>query len=342
MKFFKAFAISVVAVSMSSTMSCSSDSDPETDSGQTDTEQTDNNNDNSDNNDTNDTSDNNDNNDANDSDNGNNENPGQVGVVGPPQFLLAECDSLPISEAQATNNEDAPTSLSVGQLVQGQLISESTVLNKDIWQVDLQPGNYHLIIDGWLASEELGSIGAKVTTVGDNETLYFKPGSDYFLRGYEYLEIVNPTTIVMKVEPIYNKAMNYVMGIFANGASVPTPRFTRCPSVTRISLDETQSLTLPDVNALDDYRWYRLNLAAGVYNFDASMDSGQGSLGYRMNLFQRFGDYDERETIANETTSNNSLSSNDPFTVLDDNDVWIRLQNVYNSESPIFEFTVTQ
>jgi len=269
------------------------------------------------------------------------------GTFGPAQYNLAACGSLNILDLEASNNINAPTAFTVGQLVQGQLVKESSVLNFDVWQVDLPAGNYHLIVDGWEASDldEIASVGVRVTSLGDtpdnDEDLYFEPISGRYTRGYEYLEIIDATTMTMKVEPIYDEAMNYIMGLIPNGSAVPVPRFSRCPSIERISLNETQSLTLPELSNDSDYRWFQLNLDAGVYKIDATMESSNRPLGYRFTLFQRFGDRDIDEGVVFEVSSNSPINSSDQFTVLDNAEVFLRVNNAYNNDE-ILEFTVTR
>ena len=153
--------------------------------------------------------------------------------------------------------------------------------------------------------------------------------SGFSERAYEYLEILNPTTMTLKVEPSYSGTMNYVMGIFPNGVSVPSPRFTDCPTITRVSLDTTASVALNELNSVGDYRWFQLNLGAGDYTLDTSARSSDAYTGYRVEILQRFGE-DESERVASEATSNTSVSSSDQFTALDDGEVWLRVENVYS------------
>ncbi len=324
----KNFTPAIIAAFMLLNASCSSDSDntPDDDAGaQTE--------------DTTDTTDNGDN--SNTDDQGNTDT-GTTAAFGPPQFKLAECNSAEITTAQAPNNVTTPTTITTEQLVQGQLSEDSATLSYDVWQIDLQPGNYHLVLDSWMASRELGYHGVSVTSLGetsdDDERLLRSAGQGFDERAYEYLEILNPTTMTLKVEPSYDETMNYVMGIFPNGASVSSPRFTDCPSTTRASLDTTTSVTLNDMNSTEDYRWIQLNLDAGEYTVDTSMQSSEAYTGYNVELLQRFGE-NEDERVAREANSGTSVTSSDQITTLDDGEVWLRVENVY-SNSGTLELTV--
>ncbi len=269
---------------------------------------------------------------------------GSTAAFGPPQFNLAECGSAEITSAQATNDVTTPTTIATGQLVQGQLSEDSATLSSDIWRVNLEPGNYHLVLDSWMASRERGSHGVRVKSLGqtsnDDETLVTSGTQGFDERTYEYLEILNPTTMTLQVEPSYSYTMNYVMGIFPNGASVPSPRFTDCPPTTRASLDTTVSLTLNDMNSTEDYRWIQLNLDAGEYTLDASMQSSEAYTGYNVELLQRFGE-NENETVVRDSNSTTSVTSSDQFTVLDNGEIWLRAESVYD-DSGTLELTVRQ
>ena len=96
-------------------------------------------------------------------------------AFGPPQFKLSECNSAEITAAQAPNDVTTPTTISTEQLVQGQLSEDSATLSFDVWQVNLQPGNYHLVVDSWMASRELGYHGVRVTSLGETCLLYTSP-----------------------------------------------------------------------------------------------------------------------------------------------------------------------
>jgi len=262
-------------------------------------------------------------------------------TFGPPQFIQGECPGTIFSDVAANNTTATP--LNLGEVVGGQLIEESTVLNADLWQITLEPGNYHLIADSVAASGELETIGVNLFSVTADDEVFLSSGSDsdFDSRSYEFLEIVNPETLTLRVEPVSDNVVNYELAIYPNGSAVPTTRFTRCPSTTTISLDETQSLEIPNLESIDDYRWFRMNLPAGVYNLDASAQAAEGRVvAYTFDLFQRFGDADSESRIGGDSSSGAALSNSFQFTALDDNDIWIRVSSSTGPHD--IEFTVRQ
>lgn len=265
----------------------------------------------------------------------------QIGIFGPPQFLQAECGSVATGTVEATNAAASP--MSVNQLVQGQLVEGSTILNYDLWEITLQPGNYHLVADYWNADLEFGAVGLEINSLadGDEQRLGRDSLAGYDGRLYSFLTIENPTTLSLKIDPVHDSAMNYVMGIFANGATVPSPRFINCPPATRIGLNEPQSLLLPTVDRVDDFQWFRMTLTAGVYFLDASMNSVEDiAMGYEFELLDRFGEDESVSRISRESGFTNLLMTTDQFTVLENIDVWIRARSVHDDKT--VEFTVYQ
>lgn len=329
-------SLAIIIVLMFLNASCSSDSS--TDSNRDSSQEGDTN---TETGDTNDTSENGNSSNTDDQNTGTT---GTAGLFGPAQYIITECNSAEVTTAQAPNDVSNPTLISTEQLVQGQLSEDSTTLSFDVWQVDLQPGNYHLIVDSWMASEESGTHGVRVTSLGettdDDERLMSTAASGFSERGFEFLEILNPTTLRLKVEPTYGETMNYVMGVFPNGGSVPSPRFTDCPSITTLSLETTVSVPLNELTASEDQRWFQLNLAAGDYTLDVSMQSSESPIGYRVELMQQFGE-DESERVASEAASTTPVTSSDQFTALNDGDVWLRVESVYSTSGNL-ELTVRQ
>ena len=293
---------------------------------------------------TEDTSDTSDNDDSSNTDDQSTGTTGTAGLFGPAQINLMDCNSLQVAAAEAPNDLNSPTVISTEQLVQGQLSEDSTTLNFDVWKIDLQPGNYHLLVDSWMATEESGAHGVRVTSLGDttedDERIMSTGTSGYSERGYEFLEILNPTTLRIKIEPTYGETMNYVMGIFPNGSSVPSPRFTDCPSITTLSLDTTSAVALNELTSAEDQRWFQVNLGAGDYTLDISMQSGESPIGYRAELMQQFGE-DESERVASETASTTPVTSSDQFTAINSGEVWLRLESVYRTSGNL-EVTVSQ
>jgi len=100
-------------------------------------------------------------------------------------------------------------------------------------------------------------------------------------------------------------------------------------------------LTIPDLESIEDYRWFQMTLPAGVYNLDASTSSTETeTLQFTFDLFERFGDVDNESRIGSDSESGTSLSGTFQFEVLDNNDIWIRAHTTTGPRA--VEFTVSQ
>ncbi len=264
-------------------------------------------------------------------------------LFGPAQYLVGECGSLPVSTTTVNNSLDAPAQFNVGEVVQGQIVPNSTDSNFHVWQVAIEPGNYHLVADTWLVDDGKGAMGLKIESLGatsaDDEQLVGESEFAYDLRMYEYLEIQAATTLTLKIETLHDSIHNYTLGIIPNGTAVPSPTFTRCLPINVLSTDSTQSVTLVDTVTRADQLWYRVDLEKVEYVLDVSLRSAEkDAIGYTFELLQPFGN--DESQIVGESAFDFILSSSDVFEPDVAGPAWIRVGNLHDSE-PQMEFTVT-
>jgi len=269
-------------------------------------------------------------------------------LFGPPQFITSECGSMDISTKSANNDLATPTELLVGEVVRGQIVPGSTTENFDLWQISLEPGNYHLVADTSDLGDETSAIGIKIesiaTSTSDNVTLASGSEAGFDLRIYEYLEIQAAQTMTLKVEASFNSIHNYTLGIIRNGEAVPSPSFERCLPINALSVDSTQSVALPGFATRAEQRWYLIDLPAGGYQLDASTNSAESrAIGYKFDIVDQFGQQERFESIAAESVAGTLLTSSDKFERDGNSPSWIRLSNAFSgSRGDItVEFTVS-
>ena len=242
-------------------------------------------------------------------------------LFGPPQFILSECGSLAVSDAVATNSLTAPTPLTVGEPVRGQLVPGSPDENFDTWQVTLEPGNYHLVADAsTLETEGTSIIGLELVSLGpstdENVTLVSDSTIAFDLRIYDYLEIQAAETLTIKVETIRDGIHNYTFGIFPNGTAVPTPFIENCLPVNTIGIDSTQSVVLDEPETRGDNILYKIDLQSRQYQLDATARSAESDvIGFAFDLLREFGQTDEEEIISSDSVIGTSLVTRDTFEV---------------------------
>ncbi len=264
-------------------------------------------------------------------------------LFGPAQYLVSECGSLPVSTIAVNNSLDAPAQFNVGEVVQGQVVPNSTDSNFHVWQVSIEPGNYHLVVDAWTVDDEAGLIGLEIDSLGatssEDERLVYETENGYDLRIYEYVEIQAATTLTLKIESVYDEIQNYTLGFIPNGTAVPSPSFTRCLPITALSTGTTQSFTAVESETRADQLWYRMDLLKEEYVLEASASSAtKGLIGLEFEILAPFGDSEKRITYG--TTNDFVLTTSDTFEPDVAGPAWIRFNNIYNTE-PAVEFTVT-
>ena len=266
-------------------------------------------------------------------------------MFGPAQFLTSDCGSLPVSTTAANNSRTAPGVFTVGEIVRGQLVPGTLENNFHIWRIELAAGNYHVVADAETLAEGTSSIGLRIDALGpttdDDERIAFETESGYNIRVYDFLEVREARTLDIKLEAVYDSIHNYTIGVFANGTSVPSPTFENCAPINALGLDSTVSVTLEGSRERSDDLWYEINLNEQEYQLDASTRSAdRQSLGFRFDLLKEFAQTDDAERITFATESGTELVSSDTFEVLQSGKSWIRLRNVYTTDSNV-EFTVT-
>lgn len=218
----------------------------------------------------------------------------------PPEIILGSCGSMRVLGADANNS--TPTEMFANQLVQGQLLHDSTVLNADIWQVTLEPGNYHLVADASVANGKSSGIGLTINSVTSDgqDRLISVHTNDFDVRSYEFLEIDVAQTITLKVEPRGTNILTYQMALISNGNAVPAPRFTLCPAISEISLNQPQRIPgFSKIRTIDDHRWFGVNIPAGLYALDVTGKSSDSDarIAYTFDLFERFGEFGQANRL---------------------------------------------
>ena len=253
---------------------------------------------------------------------------------------------MPVASTATTNSLEAPAELFVGELVRGQLVPDSATDDLHVWQVDLEPGSYHLVADASVSNGDpsapirlsLESLGSSPVDLGQTVT---GVEAIFDLRITRFLEITSAQTLTFTVQAQADDSHDYTLGVFSNGSAVPGPAFERCLPITPLSLDSTQSVTVPFQQTREDDLWYSINLERGSYRLDASTSSA-ALAGYDFSLYSGFGKTDSLEVISLDTAADTSFATSDTFEVERDGLLWIRLSNTVAASDGNIEFTVSR
>lgn len=270
-------------------------------------------------------------------------------VFGPPQFIVSECGSVPSAMTVPSTTIDSPAEFFVGEPVDGQLVPGSDSNSSHIWQITLEAGNYHLVVDTFDIPDPMSTVGISVTSLGaataDNEDLLTGIDFSFDLRSFEFLEIRNPQVLTLRVDARFDQIHNYTMGIFANGTAVPSPTFNRCQPVNFLALDTTQSVTLENSTSRDDDIFYRLELTSGEFILNASTSTPEDSLlGYQFDLLTGFGETQDPFVISTDSEFASSLVTSDSFENSFEGTAWLRLRNLFSNDDDdiTVEFTFSE
>lgn len=262
-----------------------------------------------------------------------------------PQFVTGLCDSQPISDAQQSNDPAAPTNMIPGQIVSGRIDPSSATNIEHFWSITLAAGFYHIVLESDRVDSANSNLGLILTDLNgfaaeDDVDLLASNESGYRARNHEFIEILEARTIVLKVTPRFT-GEDYTFGIFENGSAVPSPYYTDCPTITTLSLNTTEALTLPLVSSADDDRWYLVDLAASDYiikSTAARTDGNNSNLIYEFGQIDQFGQNDRYVTVSRVNEVGTNTTGLGALTRTEPGPVWVRLRNL-NAELSM-EFTV--
>ena len=175
-------------------------------------------------------------------------------------------------------------------------------------------------------------------------------GFRYRQRGVTLFFNDAPRTFSVQLERaggvVTTSPQDYVMGIFANGRSIPSPLFDDCPIITPISVDTTTALTLPISEQASDTLSYEIELEQGEYTLASQASTIDNSLSeffYTFKLLDGFGDNFPGSVVASETGSGGtgSASGESQFTVENSGRYWINIEQERGFSDLDLEFTVS-
>jgi len=266
------------------------------------------------------------------------------------EFAVSECGSLPVSTALSGNVVSAPGTMAIGQLVSGRINPNTAANAEHYWSLELEPGEYHLVLDTEGADGGWSNLSIGVTEIRDTGEVALLEGdkTDYRARFHSYFSVEVARTMVVRIQG-NNSAEDYVLAIFKNGTRVPAPFFSECPVINLLNLDTTETFVLPREENSTDYHWFRVRLITADYaiNTSASVTSASQiedascQVQYEFNLVEQFGQ-SERITSIGSVDTPGPVATNSvvEFERKGFDPAWIRVQN-NNCELSV-EFTISK
>jgi len=261
------------------------------------------------------------------------------------QFVTLDCGTLPVADILSSDDRSAPATMAVGQLVIGRIDPDTPYNNEHYWRVEMQPGNYHLVVDSERVDRAWSKLGLIFTDLHDQNVandLVLLEGdeSDYLTRFHAYFTVKVARTMNLRVTPNHD-AEDYTFGIFKNGDPVPSPRFQACPEIKTLSVDTTEALILPQEETHLSDRWYQVNLDPTNYTVNsqaARTDGASSKVQYKFIQVDQFGQSERITKMGYIDNPGPTTTGSVPLSRSDAGPVWIRIQN-FNCELDM-EFTL--
>ena len=246
-----------------------------------------------------------------------------------PRIFTSECGSLPVLDTPISTTAGAGATLVEGQLVRGRLEDDVS----HYWDVDLEPGYYHVVLDGSQGDDRDLNIGVTLVDLdppGDADAGLL-PDNDagYRSRRAAFIEVPFARTLRLQATQRF-LAEDYVFGVFPNGSDIPSPRFEECPDIVPLSLGTTEVVQITELDSEDAHVWYRAELEAGQYTIDAtaSQNGTSGSVIYEVFVLDGFGQIGESTETTVLDVSETEGTSTDSATFTRDaaGPVWLRIE----------------
>ncbi len=220
-------------------------------------------------------------------------------------FNTTDCGAMPMLPTAYSNDVNAPAALALDTIVEGRIDPESTSNQLHYWAIELEPGDYHVVLDEKRADRGVSNIGMNVHQLGSvGEDLHRFIASNEIekrIRSHAFFTVNEATLVGFKMAPSHD-AEDYYFGIFSNQTAVPTPAFFDCPPVADLSMENPIDFELAgeeDPGFASD-TWFYFDSAPADYRFtvDARRVDGEDSnFAYIANIYRQFGQEGAKERI---------------------------------------------
>ena len=257
-----------------------------------------------------------------------------------PMYVRSECGDIPPSDLAPGTSASDSVDFAIAEVVKGQLDPENTSNREHFWQVDLERGYYHVVMDATTNENNYTNLAvdieARIGAAPEYERLLHDGVIDRRYRDAAFIHVEEDATVRFRLTSGYNQA-DYLFAVFKNGMAVPSPQFADCPGVTPLTVGETATFALGAQEEPNDKVWYSMDLEAGEYVFDLSaMQETETNLGYRLILTDEFGQVKNDQEVASPAAIDFAHTLSQSFTIEEDGFYFLRFANDY-----VWEYDMT-
>ena len=147
-----------------------------------------------------------------------------------PQFVTAACDASLISATPFSSSATSPALFAPNEIVRGRIDFDSTTSTQHFWNIDLQPGFYHVILDTRRVDDgndflRLDLVDLNGGPGGQSDRNIFGSAlarQEFRFRQSAFIEVDTADTLNLQVTSV-SFAQDYTLGVFENGSAIPSP-----------------------------------------------------------------------------------------------------------------------
>ncbi|MEM6931309.1 MAG: hypothetical protein AAF602_30545, partial [Myxococcota bacterium] len=164
------------------------------------------------------------------------------------QYVTAPCGTIGVSTTEPSTDLDAPALFEVGEIVGGRLDPEATTNFRHFWDVEIEEGVYHLVVDNDVPGGGSTNTGIEVVQLDgagvELDTLLRGNEIDHRVRLHTVIVADRATTLRLEVSSVHGLE-DYQLAVFEGDAAVPSPFFDECPDTTPLMPGVPLAVTLP-------------------------------------------------------------------------------------------------
>lgn len=252
-----------------------------------------------------------------------------------PAITLAECGSVPPSDVSFSSVAATPSPMLPGSIFEGLVDPDSATNQANFWSIDLEPGTYGVFVDSNTLDGDSSNIGLSViASVPDEDAVQIVRSNeiDQRMRAFSLIDVNRASTITFQIEPRFG-AEDYSVAVFENGAAVPSPYFSDCPSIADFPLGDSRVFALqPQIaDAVNDV-WFRVDLPVNLDQYELSatasyLDGESRNLIYDAILYDQYGQTDRQQTVIHTNEIEVSFATSGQIEITEPGVRWLRFIN---------------
>jgi len=144
------------------------------------------------------------------------------------RMTTSPCGTAPTTNVAQSNDIDAPTIMTTGQIVSGNIYAGSSFKHVNYWDIALEAGYYHVVLESERMNRKHAQLGLNLSNLNINGTadgtqIISGSAKDGFLdfraRFYGFIELQEARNVVLRVTHEY-LSEDYRLAVFKSASAV--------------------------------------------------------------------------------------------------------------------------